>query len=463
MPRPPMSRRPRTLQFVAELTQQETWPRQKLLALQRRRLRSVILNAVKHSPYYRDIVKSLGGTVTRLQDFPVLSKSILVAEYDRILTDRALSRAVIEKHLSEKGSGYELLQQYHVVPSGGFSGLRAMMVYDRATRMIGVANMLRWLQRMGIDEKTRVIGIGAATMIHVSNQVFFELRKTRRDAPALDVTMPMPQLAAGLNRYQPEVLITYPSILRELALEQLAGRLSIAPRCCSSLSEMLAPEIRQLAFEAWKAPVIDTYATTETGMIGTECPEADGIHILEQLMVVEVVDADYRPVPRGTVGERMLVTTLFNPVLPLIRYEITDRVALATEPCRCGRPQWRLASIQGRREEMLELPAKDGGLTRIPPVQFRDPLLLNPGLRQYQIEARPEGLHIRVVLGSDAGDPKATLDSLRRAIELELDKVGAKPIATIEAVDRIERIAGSGKARLVTRPDGAIAPSTSRP
>jgi phenylacetate-coenzyme A ligase PaaK-like adenylate-forming protein len=304
---------------------------------------------------------------------------------------------------------------------------------------------------MGVSETTRVVGIGAATMIHVSNQVFLELRKTRPDAPALDVTMPIPELVAALNRYQPEVLITYPSILRELALEQLAGRLAIAPRCCSSLSEMLAPEVRRLAFEAWKAPIIDTYATTETGMIGTDCPEAAGIHLLEQLMIVEIVDENYRPVPNGTVGERMLVTPLFNPVLPLIRYEITDRVALATEPCRCGRPQWRLASIQGRREEMLDLPAKDGGILRIPPVHFRDPLLLNPGLRQYQIEARPDGLHIRVVLGADAGEPATALASLRGALLQALDQAGAKPAVTIEAVDKIERIGSSGKARLVAR------------
>ncbi|HWA42502.1 MAG TPA: phenylacetate--CoA ligase family protein [Hypericibacter adhaerens] len=446
-----MSRRPGTLLFVAELAQQETWPRQQLLDLQRRRLKAFVEKAVKESPYYRDIAAKLGRRITRLQDFPVLTKSILVAEYDRLLTDPMLSRAVIEKHLSEQGSGRELLLKYHVVPSGGFSGLRAMMVYDRTTRMIGVANMLRWLQRMGVSETTRVVGIGAATMIHVSNQVFLELRKTRPDAPALDVTMPIPELVAALNRYQPEVLITYPSILRELALEQLAGRLAIAPRCCSSLSEMLAPEVRRLAFEAWKAPIIDTYATTETGMIGTDCPEAAGIHLLEQLMIVEIVDENYRPVPNGTVGERMLVTPLFNPVLPLIRYEITDRVALATEPCRCGRPQWRLASIQGRREEMLDLPAKDGGILRIPPVHFRDPLLLNPGLRQYQIEARPDGLHIRVVLGADAGEPATALASLRGALLQALDQAGAKPAVTIEAVDKIERIGSSGKARLVAR------------
>jgi phenylacetate-coenzyme A ligase PaaK-like adenylate-forming protein len=447
----PMSQRARTLQFVAALAEQETWTREKLLALQRQRLKRTIAGAVAHSPYYRDLLTKLGGKARRLQDLPILNKSILAAEFDRIVTDPQINRAVVEAHFNQRGSILELFQKYHVFPSGGTTGIRALMVYDRTTRLLGIANTLRWLQRIGVTAETRVIGIGAATSIHVSNHVFREIRRGRPDAPALDVTMPMARLVEALNRYQPEILISYPSILRELALEQRAGRLAIAPRCCSSVSETLAPEVRRLAFEAWQAPVIDSYATTETGMIGSECAEADGIHLLEGLMIVENVDEDYRPVRRGTVGERILVTTLFNPVLPLIRYEITDRVALATDPCRCGRPHWRLASIQGRREELLDLPAENGGTTRVAPVHFRDALLLNPGVRQYQIETRAQGLHLRVVLSPEGGDPAATMDRLRQVIEVDLAKVGARPVVTIEPVAGIERIAGSGKAPLVTR------------
>lgn len=452
MPKTPMSQQARTLEFLAALTDRESWTRDRLLALQRERLRKMIAYVVPRSSYYRDILKATGTGPKRLQDFPILNKSIVMAEFDRIVTDPQINRALIEAHLAEKGPTVALFGKYHVFPSGGSTGTRSLMVYDRNARLLGIANTLRWLRGMGVTEKTRVTGIGAATTIHVSNQVFREIRNGRPDAPALDVTMPVSRLVEALNIYRPEVLISYPSILRELALEQLAGRLSIAPRCCSSVSETLSPEVRRLALEAWQAPIIDSYATTETGMIGSECAEANGMHLLEELMIFEVVDEDYRPVPRGAVGERVLVTPLFNPVLPLIRYEITDRVALATEPCRCGRPHWRLATIQGRREEMLDLPAKAGGLIRIASVRFRDPLLLNPGLRQFQIEARPQGLHVRVLLGPEAGDPAAALGSLRRAIEAELDKVGVVPIMTIEAVDSLERIASSGKARLVVRP-----------
>jgi phenylacetate-coenzyme A ligase PaaK-like adenylate-forming protein len=453
MPKKPMSERARTLRFAAEFAEQETWPREKLLALQHHGLRRTIATALLNSSYYRSVIGALGNSPRRLQDFPIMNKSILMEEFDRIVTDPRLNRALVEDHLAHRGATVELFGKYHVFPTGGSTGVRSMMVYDRTTRLIGIANMLNWLRGMGVGETTKVIGIGAATSIHVSNHAFHEIRKSRPDAPRLDVTMPLARLVEALNAYQPEVLITYPSLLREFALEQLAGRLSIAPRRCSSVSETLSSEVRRLAFEAWKTPVINNYGATETGTIGSECEEADGIHLLEELLVVEIVDEDYQPVPPGVVGERMLVTTLFNPVMPLIRYEISDRVALAGEPCRCGRPHWRLSSIEGRREEILDLPAKDGGIARIPAVRLRDPLLLNPGLRQYQVEARPEGLHVRVVLGPETSDPTSLLESLRQAIAMQLNKMGAMPILTIETVDRIERITSSGKAPLVTRPN----------
>src|SRR5215218_2934341 len=62
-------------------------------------------------------------------------------------------------------------------------------------------------------------------------------------------------------------------------------------------------------------------------------PSADtttGMHLFEDLVIPEVVDNDYRPVPLGHSGDRLLVTVLFSRTIPLIRYELTDRLRLST-------------------------------------------------------------------------------------------------------------------------------------
>jgi phenylacetate-coenzyme A ligase PaaK-like adenylate-forming protein len=446
-----MLKLPLVREMADELASHDQWSRPQLLDYQRRRLRQTIAHAVAHSPYYRDAIGGSGDAPKRLQELPVLTKSQLMSEFDRIVTDPRLDRDLVERHIAEHGTAVPLLDRYRIYPTGGSTGIRTLVVFTRPTRLLGIANTLRWIEILGVTDETRVVSIGAATPLHISNQIGTELRHGR-GAPALDVSMPIPRLVKALNAYRPEVLIAYPSILRELTLEQKAGRLAIQPRRCGSICETLAPEVRHLAMEVWQAPIIDSYATTETGQIGTDCGFASGIHVLEELMKVEVVDENRQPVPDGTPGDRLLVTTFFNSVMPLIRYEITDQVAFAKEPCLCGRPHARLMAIQGRAEEMLELPAKAGGTMRVAAVRFRDPLLLNVAVRQYQYSTAPGKLQLRVVLAPDTRDPEAVLESLSQAIGSQMAQVGAEAAAlAITQVERIDRTAHAGKERLVAR------------
>jgi phenylacetate-coenzyme A ligase PaaK-like adenylate-forming protein len=136
-------------------------------------------------------------------------------------------------------------------------------------------------------------------------------------------------------------------------------------------------------------------------------------------------------------------------VLPLIRYEISDLVTLADGPCRCGRSLLRLAAIAGRREDVLDLPARDGRRVRLHAVRLRGPLLRIAEVRQFQVAAQPAGLCIRVALRSGA-EQETALCSVRRAVQKELDDVGAiVETLMVEAVDRIGRTGTGAKERLV--------------
>jgi phenylacetate-CoA ligase len=195
--------------------------------------------------------------------------------------------------------------------------------------------------------------------------------------------------------------------------------------------------------------VLNAYGATEAGLIGVECPFATGLHVFEDLLVLEVVDEHNQPAPPGVVGHKVLVTTLFNRTLPFIRYELSDLVSSADGPCPCGRPHLRLASLQGRREDVVSLPARNGGKVRVHALQLQAPLHTIPEVRQFQITPRPAGLVVRVVL-REATVPGAVLQSVRRAIEAELDQSGAAvDTLTIEAVNDIGRAGTGAKEKLV--------------
>ncbi len=100
------------------------------------------------------------------------------------------------------------------------------------------------------------------------------------------------------------------------------------------------------------------------------------MHLFEDLVLAEVVDANGRPVPPGVSGDRLLVTVLFSRTLPLIRYELTDRVRLATESCPCGRPLRLLAAVEGCTDDLMRLPGRDGTRRPVHPVVFHRALEL---------------------------------------------------------------------------------------
>ena len=138
-------------------------------------------------------------------------------------------------------------------------------------------------------------------------------------------------------------------------------------------------------------PWFQIYGTTELPVLGAHCDRHSGLHLFEDLAIVEVVDEHDRPVPPGRPGHRLLVTNLVARTQPLIRYAVTDLVTLAAEPCPCGRPYAVLSSVDGRSDEVLRLPGARGEPVAVHPLALRSPLATVPGLVQYRIVTRAAG------------------------------------------------------------------------
>jgi phenylacetate-CoA ligase len=178
-------------------------------------------------------------------------------------------------------------------------------------------------------------------------------------------------IVARLNGWQPEMLIGYASMLRLLAEEQLADRLTVSPQFVFSASEVLTDSTRRLASAAWGRPPFNVYGATETSGIAAECGQHAGMHLFEDLVITEVVDADNRPVPPGQYGAKVLVTVLFSRTLPLIRYEMSDSLQLAAgHNCPCGRPYAVITGIQGREQEALTFATANGQRRTVQPLVF---------------------------------------------------------------------------------------------
>ena len=117
--------------------------------------------------------------------------------------------------------------------------------------------------------------------------------------------------------------------------------------------------------EKWDVELFATYSSTEMGATFSECPYGRGGHVHPELIIVEIIGDDDKPVKDGEVGE-VVVTTLGVEGMPLLRFRTGDMSRKITNQCECGRHSYRLSPIVGRRNNMIKLK----GTTIYPPAIY---------------------------------------------------------------------------------------------
>ena len=413
----------------------EHWTTPQLHAHQQRALTMLREHAVARSPFYRRFHRGLErAPLTRL---PPLSKATLMDAFDEASTDRTLRLADLQAYLDDERSD-ERFGRYWVAATSGSSGRRSIIPTDAAEWAAVIASYARaneWAGvRAGLRHRTRMAVVSSRTAWHQSARVAASVRSPLVDSVRLDAAAPLVEVVDQLNAAQPEVLVGYASMIRTLADEQLAGRLRIAPRAVNSSSEVLSPASRDLATRAWGRPPFDVYAATETGGIAAECAHHTGMHLFEDLVIAEVVDADYRPVPDGESGDRLLVTVLSSRTLPLIRFELTDRVRLSTARCPCDRPFRLVSGIEGRTDDVLTLPSAGGGTVRVHPVLFHQVLDLVDAAG-WQVRQEDGGVTVLVASPGDGVDAARLQADVSGALTAAgaITPVRVRPVDTIPA------------------------------
>jgi phenylacetate-coenzyme A ligase PaaK-like adenylate-forming protein len=436
---------------LEELLTHDAWSRDQLLTYQRTRLGKILEHAVSSSPYYRDTLgRDALAHDLRLQDLPTLPKATLMEQFDRVVTDRRLSLADLEAHATGPDPGALFAREFHVFTTSGTTGRRGVFPQTRTEFAQWIAAVWRVISRFGMTPgRTRAAGIAAPTPLHITQKLFRAIGGFGMNRPELTATMPLPTLVETLNHDQPEAIFSLVSVVGALATEQLEGRLSIQPRWAVVSSEVLPEDVRRRIADAWRVEPIEIYSSTETLTMASEAPERVGLHIAEDLVVLEVVDADGRPVAPGVPGHKVLVTSLINRALPLIRYEIADAVTLASAPDPTGRPYQRILRVDGRNDDILRFPAAaDEGEAIVLPHHLRVPFARLSEVTQYQIVREPGRIVIRVVLRPEA--PIDTRVRIEAGISQALEDAGAvPPPIEVEPVTTIEREPGSAKIKLI--------------
>lgn len=434
----------------------DRWPPERIRAFQSARFGALARHAARRTRLYAALYAGIDlSDPLDPSRLPETGKRLLMERFEEGVTDPRLTRARVLDHATQLSGDALLDGAYRVIATTGTSGLRGHFVYDRSAWRAVLADTLRWNAMIGLSprlpRRPRIASIGADSPLHVTSRIALSCDAGLFRILRLPATEPVSTLAAALGRFQPDALLGYPSLLAQLALEQLDGRLAIRPRLISTHSETLTTEMRARIRSAWGLEAFDHYGLTEAPHVAAECPAHRGLHLFEDSVLVEPVDERGAAVPPGAEAARWLLTNLTNRVQPIIRYAVDDVVMLGEDSCACGRPGRLLVAIGGRREDALRLPAASGG----------DPAVVSPHAVALAIEAvaeiaeyavAQEGARVIVAVVPRRGAAaEAARAAAAAALSAGLRAAGAAPEAVdVRLVDALPRSRDRiGKLRLV--------------
>jgi len=437
------------LSLRARWRRRDRWDARRIAAHQERALGDLRRAAYAGSEFYRR--HHAGLYDAPLAQLPPVTKTDLMDNFDQAVTVPGLRLAEVEDHLrallaTGADPGRPWRERWWVAATSGTTGRRGVFVWNRsewATVLASYARANDWVGvPVGLTRPLRVGMVSSRMPTHQSAVVGASLRSRFVPTLRLDATSPLSETVAALNDFQPRLLVGYASVLRTLAAEQRAGRLNITPQSVMSASEVLSEHVAAEMLSAWGSAPFDVYAATETAGIASPCSYRRR-HIYEDLVIVEPVDQGGMPVQQGTVGDRLLVTVLFSRTLPLIRYEMSDRVGFGGRGCPCGRSFSLLTGVEGRVEDVLRLPGPKG-LVDVHPNVFHN-VLDEVTLSGWQVIQEPSGL--RVLLVGLA--PSASREEVHDAVVSALMSAGVvRTRVSVHLVDAVERTP-LGKAPLV--------------
>lgn len=376
---------------------------------QRTRLNELVTFARANSRFYAEKYRGLPDTVTDVRQLPPVTKIELMERFDDVVTDPSICKADVTKHIADLGNiGKPYLGKYMVWTTSGTTGTPGIFLEDKNwDAVITAVNVLRmggeWYTRDVIRDMMKAGGNSASVFAgngHFLGVTMLERQRSTNRSRAkrirlIPVTLPIQEIVKQLNEFQPAMFAGYSSALGLLAQEQLEGRLNIHPSIVISSAEPLSPENRCLIQQAFGVPPRNNYGCSEGGVMGYECNHGN-MHINADWIIFEPVDANHDPVPAGEYSDRTLITNLANRVMPIIRYELGDRVAPSAEKCPCG-ITLPVVSVEGRTDEILRFESPSGQLIPVLPLALWSVLKETPGVLRFQaIQTSPCDLKIRL-------------------------------------------------------------------
>jgi phenylacetate-CoA ligase len=404
---------------------------------QSERLRRIVRHAYDNVELYKRKWNEVGigpediKTIDDLNRLPIVTKEDL---------RKSFPEGMMAKNYDSKDC--------RMMATSGSSGTPIKIFVERDRVLFDMAKSFFWMKLTGFEKSLGTTKFGKSLGIVVTredsmecvmdNEISWPYKGRMHRCNVMDE--PKNHVKA-LNDVKPNTLITYPSVLKNIALFALGEKVEVhQPELIITSGEIFDNHTKKVAEKVFSGQFLNHYGATEGGTIASECPKHEGLHVSWNVIVELMSNGEV--VQPGTPGQ-VVITDLYKKATPIIRYAGLGDVAIMKAGWgACNVKSFVLESVEGRLVDSIIL--EDGKIVH----PYTLTLLMQdvPFISKFQI-IQKEMNEIEILIVEERNIGVQPLDQ-RSKIGRELinhfkEILGDKVKIRIEKVDDIPNSPGS--------------------
>ncbi|MBQ7801508.1 MAG: AMP-binding protein [Oscillospiraceae bacterium] len=330
-------------QWISELEGIPELTREKLEALQLRRLNALLARARESKLHYETLPEKL-DSLAQLRELPFTTADMIARQPGRYLLT---SQSEVARVISGATSGT--------------TGPAKRVFYTERDTEHTVGLFMAGISEMARPGEKVYIGMPFSGPFGLGDLIAKAVERLRAVPIRAGIGLTWGQQKELMEAERPENFIGFPVPL--LGLARFCGdgfplrRALVSGDACPA---GVMAELERLF------PVYPHYGSREMGLGGAvTCPAHEGMHLRENHVLAEIVDERGAPLPDGQWGE-LVITTIGLEAMPLIRYRTGDRARFLAEPCPCGGVTRRLDRVSRLDPGAVDMEEWDSRLFRLP-------------------------------------------------------------------------------------------------
>jgi phenylacetate-CoA ligase len=295
--------------------------------------KNLLINLIEHCkhsvPYYSRIITDLGDSYSidpfsYLENFPILTKDSIRKNFDDLKSSDLHHR------------------KWYLNTSGGSTGDPVTFIQDLeyAARMGAIKLLYSKLAGRELGESELIIWGSERDIIKGSEKWQTRILHRLMNSTFINAFRMTPEnmkdVVTTINSKMPRLIVAYVDSIFELASFIEREGLMVKPQNAIMTSAgVLFPPMREKIEKVFQCTVYNRYGSREVGDIACERPGMNGLWVAPWGNYLEIIDRKENRVPDGVEGD-ILVTSLTNYAMPLIRYYIGDQGVLASASSHNG-------------------------------------------------------------------------------------------------------------------------------